>query len=93
MYVQSIIIYFSAADDIPHADEIKTLVKDIADLRMAKLKKSMDEMIKEKATNARLDNLSMMEINVIRPLLTNALDQSYRLQSLQEEQLRLAGTE
>ena len=60
---------------------------------MAKLKKSMNEMIKEKATNARLDNLSMMEINIIRPLLTNALDQSYRLQSLQEEQLRLAGTE
>ncbi|EDV25557.1 uncharacterized protein TRIADDRAFT_55771 [Trichoplax adhaerens] len=82
-----------AAEDIPHADEIKTLIKDIADLRMAKLKKSMDGMIKEKATNARLDNLSMMEINLIRPLLTQALDQSYRLQCLQDEQLQLAGTE
>ncbi|XP_033626545.1 DNA replication complex GINS protein PSF2-like [Asterias rubens] len=68
-----------ATDDIPHADEVHTLVKDIWDLRMAKLRQSVDKFVKDQETHARLDNLSLMEINTVRPFLTQALDHMHTL--------------
>jgi GINS complex subunit 2 len=38
-------IICSAPDDIPRADEIRALVKDIWDLRLAKLRRSIDLMV------------------------------------------------
>lgn len=69
----------SARDDLPHADEVQTLIKDIWDIRMAKLKKSINIMVNQKETHARLDNLTQMEINTIRPFLTKALDHMHSL--------------
>ncbi|CAH3141849.1 unnamed protein product [Porites lobata] len=69
----------SAADDIPHADEVRTLIKDIWDLRIAKLRKSIDIMVSQQEVYARLDDLSLMEINMIRPFLTQALDHMHNL--------------
>ena len=45
---------FSATDDIPRADEVKTLIKDIWDLRMAKLRSSIDVFVKSDATYAKV---------------------------------------
>ena len=45
---------FSAADDIPHADEVRTLIKDIWDLRIAKLRKSIDIMVSQQEVYARV---------------------------------------
>ena len=42
----------SASDDIPHSDEIRAIVKDIWDLRVAKLRKSINEMVAEQETHA-----------------------------------------
>ena len=47
-------VYSSATDDIPGADEIRTLVKDIWDLRVAKLRKSTDTFVKSDATHAKV---------------------------------------
>ncbi|CAB4031175.1 DNA replication complex GINS PSF2-like [Paramuricea clavata] len=69
----------SARDDIPHADEVQTLIKDIWEIRMAKLRKSINIMMQEKETHARLDNLTHLEINSIRPFLTSALDRMHIL--------------
>ncbi len=44
----------SAADDIPRADEIRALVKDLWDLRVAKLRRSMDHMITQQETYAKV---------------------------------------
>ena len=44
----------SATDDIPHADDVHTLVKDIWDLRVAKLRQSIDKFIKDQETYARV---------------------------------------
>ncbi|KAK3744452.1 hypothetical protein QZH41_012864, partial [Actinostola sp. cb2023] len=44
----------SAVDDIPHADEVRTLIKDIWDVRIAKLRKSIDLMISQQAVHARV---------------------------------------
>ena len=40
----------SASDDIQRADEVRALVKDIWDLRLAKLRKSIDVMITQQET-------------------------------------------
>ncbi|KAL3269200.1 hypothetical protein HHI36_008282 [Cryptolaemus montrouzieri] len=72
-----------ASDDLIRANEIRTLVKDIWDIRMSKLRSSVDLLIKETASYAAVDNLTMMEINSVRPLLPHALDQIYRMKKLQ----------
>ncbi|XP_020893309.1 DNA replication complex GINS protein PSF2 [Exaiptasia diaphana] len=68
-----------ATDDIPHADEVRTLIKDIWDIRIAKLRKSIDLMISQQAVHARLDDLTLMEINTVRLLLTKSLDHLHTL--------------
>nr|XP_022344701.1 DNA replication complex GINS protein PSF2-like isoform X1 [Crassostrea virginica] len=70
-----------ATDDIPHADEIRTLVKDIWDLRIAKLRSSIDTFVKSEATHAKLNFLTLMELNTIRPFLTKALNQMHVLRT------------
>ena len=64
----------NALDCIPHADQVRTLVKDIWDIRTSKLRKSIDTFIRDEETFAGLKNLSVMEINFVRPLLVNTLD-------------------
>lgn len=68
-----------AFDDIPRADEVRTIIKDIWDIRMSKLRSSVDILIKNDGTYAALDHLTIMEINSIRPILPNALNQLQRL--------------
>lgn len=77
--VEAKLLLGSAADDVPRADEIKTIVKDIWDNRMAKLRSSMDSMIRNSSMYAAVDNLTLMEINSIRPILPHALNQLYRM--------------
>ncbi|KAJ1530438.1 hypothetical protein ONE63_005344 [Megalurothrips usitatus] len=61
-------------DDIPRVEEIRMAVKDLWDLRISKLRSSVDTFIKSGGTHARLDYLTTMEINSVRPLLPHALD-------------------
>ncbi|XP_076756142.1 DNA replication complex GINS protein PSF2-like protein [Xylocopa sonorina] len=70
-----------ASDDIPNADTIRTAVKDIWDIRMSKLRTSIDSFVKSEGLHAKLDHLTAMEINSVRPLLPHALDQMLRIQS------------
>ncbi|KAK2581182.1 hypothetical protein KPH14_007986 [Odynerus spinipes] len=70
-----------ASDDIHESDKIRTAIKDIWDLRMSKLRTSIDSFFKSDGSHARLDHLTMMEINSIRPLLPHSLDQILRIQS------------
>ncbi|XP_017882488.1 probable DNA replication complex GINS protein PSF2 [Ceratina calcarata] len=70
-----------ASDDIPDADAIRTAVKDIWDIRMSKLRTSIDAFLKSEGLHAKLNHLTAMEINSVRPLLPHALDQVLRIQS------------
>ena len=47
-------VYYSAMDDIPHADETRTLIKDIWDIRISKLRSSIDTFVKSEATHAKV---------------------------------------
>ncbi|CAG5129218.1 unnamed protein product [Candidula unifasciata] len=68
-----------ATDDIPGADEVRTLIKDIWDLRLAKLRSSIDVFIKSGASHAKLNHLTLLEMNTVRQFLTKALDHMHRL--------------
>lgn len=70
-----------APEDVPHADSIRVLVKDIWDTRMAKLRSSVDNFIKNEGTHAKLDHLTLLELNTIRPLLTGALNHMHYLRT------------
>ncbi|XP_032686808.1 probable DNA replication complex GINS protein PSF2 [Odontomachus brunneus] len=78
---ESHILLNMADDDIPDADGIRTAIKDIWDIRMSKLRTSVDAFVKSEGVHARLDHLTAMEINGIRPLLSFTLDQILRIQS------------
>ncbi|XP_062501460.1 DNA replication complex GINS protein PSF2-like [Corticium candelabrum] len=75
----------NASDDVQDADQVRTLIKDIWDIRVAKLRKSIDQMIRSQAISAELTNLTLMEINTIRPFLTKALDHLHMLRVNAEE--------
>ncbi|XP_013388139.1 DNA replication complex GINS protein PSF2 isoform X2 [Lingula anatina] len=70
-----------APEDIPRADQIRTLIKDIWDLRNAKLRSSIDVFVRSDVTHAKLNHLTPMEINTARPFLTRALDQMHMLRT------------
>ncbi|KAL1007337.1 hypothetical protein UPYG_G00085200, partial [Umbra pygmaea] len=70
-----------ASDNIPKADEIRTLVKDIWDTRIAKLRLSADSFISQLEAHAKLDNLTLMEINTTRSFLLDSLNCMYQLRS------------
>lgn len=44
----------SASDNIPRADEIRTLVKDTWDTRMAKLRLSADSFVRQQEAHAKV---------------------------------------
>ncbi|CAL4076823.1 unnamed protein product [Meganyctiphanes norvegica] len=68
----------TAPEDIPNAQAIKTLIKDIWDLRIAKLRSSVARFIKSEGTHAKLDHLTLLEVNSVRPFLPHALDHLHR---------------
>ncbi|XP_075181418.1 DNA replication complex GINS protein PSF2 isoform X1 [Anomaloglossus baeobatrachus] len=70
-----------ASDNIPKADEIRTLVKDTWDTRIAKLRLSADSFVREQEAHAKLDNLTLMEINTIGTFLTESLNYMYKLRT------------
>ncbi|KAB0794749.1 hypothetical protein PPYR_11588 [Photinus pyralis] len=67
-----------ATDDIARADEVRTIIKDIWDIRMAKLRSSVNTLITGKSYG-NVDNLTIMEINSMRPLIPHAMDQIHRM--------------
>lgn len=86
------ILLNQATDNVPHADAIRTLIKDILDVRVAKLRSSIDKFVKLKATYARLDNLTQMEINKVRTFLTSSLDHMRNLDKTEKMIERFSAT-
>lgn len=51
-------------------------------MRIAKLRSSIDAFLKSGGSHAKLDHLTLMEINTVRPFLPHALDQLFRLRQV-----------
>uniref|UniRef100_A0A8D8TJG3 GINS complex subunit 2 n=1 Tax=Cacopsylla melanoneura TaxID=428564 RepID=A0A8D8TJG3_9HEMI len=69
----------SGADDIPNLDSVRTLVKDIWDLRISKLRSSIDTFVKSGGGHATLNHLTRFEINSIRNILCDVLGTMFSL--------------
>lgn len=72
--IEAKLILQCAPEDVAQSEEIRTAIKDIVDIRAAKLRTSMDDFIKGDGTYARLSNLTLFEIHSVRPLLPYSLD-------------------
>lgn len=72
--IEAKLILQCAPEDVPQSEEIRTVIKDIYDIRAAKLRTSMDDFIKGEGTYAKIDNLTLFEIHSVRPLLPYSLD-------------------
>jgi len=70
--------------DIPDADACKVLVKDIWDIRTAKLRTSIHFFLDSGSMSAKVDHLTQMEIVSVRPFLPHALEQMFRIQKTLE---------
>jgi GINS complex subunit 2 len=44
----------NASDDVQDADQVRTLIKDIWDIRVAKLRRSIDQMIRSQSVSAEV---------------------------------------
>ncbi|KAI8434657.1 hypothetical protein MSG28_003190 [Choristoneura fumiferana] len=83
--VEAKLILGNAPEDVPRASEIKTIIKDIWDIRMSKLRTSIDTLMKSGGNYGRLDHLTMMEINSVKPLLPEAMDELYRIEKMTQK--------
>lgn len=62
-----------APDDIPHIDDIRSKVKDVYDLRINKLKSSMQALFESDQAHAKLNNLTPFELHLYGPFLNDFL--------------------
>lgn len=91
--VEAKLILGAASEDVPNAAEIKTIIKDIWDIRMSKLRTSMDALMKSGGGYGRLDHLTMMEINSAKPLLPSAMDYLLQIQMVSNSHQKYLLTE
>ncbi|KAI8639478.1 DNA replication complex GINS protein PSF2 [Parasitella parasitica] len=66
----------TASDDIPNAEQIRKLLKDLRETRQAKSRAGLD-VLDDKWLG--MNNLSLMEINEIRPFFTRAFNEMGKL--------------
>ena len=79
IFVVANIVLDCAKEDIEKADEVRMVLRDIWDIRQAKLRRSVDSFIQGAHLHAKLNHLQLIELNTVRPLLPHAFDQINRL--------------
>ncbi|KAJ3130457.1 DNA replication protein psf2 [Nowakowskiella sp. JEL0407] len=76
------------ADDIPNAEEIRRLMKDLREIRSEKASQGLTEL---DGDYLRMDNLGLMEINEIRPFFRTAFNKIRKIVppvDVQEQDIR-----
>lgn len=88
--VVSKLLFAHATDDVPNIEAIKTLIKDIFDIRQAKLRTAIDASLTgnnqlEGGAKVSFNNLTLLEINTARPFLPFASDLVARLERVYQQ--------
>lgn len=60
-------------EDVPSADKVRTLLHDIHDVRQNKLRRTLRQ-ISAKSSVLKFSNIAAMELNAMRPLCVQAMD-------------------
>ena len=74
-----------AADDLPNVHRVRSLLKDIEDVRRGKVERGLRNF-DHNTTSVKLTNLSAMELNRIRTVAGKALDEMSSFVPQSEEQ-------
>ncbi len=75
----------SCTEQITQIEAKRTLLKDIFDIRMSKLRSSIDLFVKSDAKVAKLTHLTRFELNTVREFLSGAMDTLSSLAQLEDE--------
>ncbi|KAI8805660.1 hypothetical protein BJ742DRAFT_819573 [Cladochytrium replicatum] len=78
------ILLDSASDDVPQAEEIRRLIKDLRELRYNKARDGLQHL---DGSYLQMDNLSLMEVNEIRPFFRTAFNKLRKIGTSDEEPL------
>merc|ERR1719499_2350439 len=78
IFVVTNLILDCAKEDIEKADQVRMVLRDIWDIRQAKLRKSVDGFIQGGFLHSKLNFLQLIELQAVRPLLPHAFDQINR---------------
>lgn len=68
------LLFRHANNDIPRSNEVSVAIKDLWDIRTAKLKSSLDKLLEKQQLFAQIDNVSSMEINYVRSSMLLSMD-------------------
>lgn len=84
------LLFSHASDDVPNIEELKTLVKDIFDIRQAKLRAAIDCVLSgdkqvDGSNKVSFNNLTLLEVNTSRPFLPYASDLVARLERVYQQ--------
>ncbi|KAJ4872988.1 DNA replication complex GINS protein PSF2 [Raphanus sativus] len=71
------LLFDHARDDIPDMYMVKSLVEDIRDVRLHKLETNLGTFGAD-TTAVKMNNVSAMEVNLVRPFVIRALEAFYR---------------
>ncbi|KAL7214872.1 hypothetical protein ACSBR1_027118 [Camellia fascicularis] len=84
------LLFDHARDDIADIYMVRSLIEDIKDVRFQKIGTGL-EVISQRTAALKLEHLTAMEVNIVRPFVVRALQTFYKLDSpeiIQELDLR-----
>jgi GINS complex subunit 2 len=81
------ILLEAASDDIPEADKVRQLLRDIREVRLAKIRKKVEHLAGN-GEGIRLDGVGAMETSESRGFLTGVVDGLRKLDASREQERR-----
>lgn len=81
-----------ASDDIENAPQIRRYIEDIANVRDSKMRKWMQVHVRDRVNAIKINNLTLHEVHVHRPVLTEILNNLYSLHVDPSQQSSLSET-
>ncbi|KAJ9606972.1 DNA replication protein psf2 [Cladophialophora chaetospira] len=81
------ILLEAASDDIPEADRVRQLLRDIREVRLAKMRKQVENLAGD-GEGTRLDGVGAMEISESRGFMAGVVDGLRKLDASREQERR-----
>ncbi len=75
----STLLLHHAPDDLESPHLLRRAVEDLANVRSSKMRRWMQSSVRDRVNAIKLNNLSMHEIQIHRPVLTRVLNDLYRI--------------
>jgi len=77
-------------ETIKNADQVRSVLRDIWDIRQSKLRRSVDAFIQGEYLHAKINHMEAIELSTVRPVLPQAFDHIHRLKEAEGAAARRA---